>query len=276
MKLFDKTISFNYNKIENDLVKRLLGWRCSMSYNNNDWKLIFEDKFELNHLDETKWSYDTGGHGFGNKEWQYYTNREKNVFIENNQLVIKAFKEDYENMNYTSGKVFTKDKFSFTYGKVEVKALLPIGQGMWPAIWMMPVDRGIHGGWPSCGEIDIMEAIGHEPNKTYGTIHYGNPHSYFGGNTTIKNGTFADLYHVFGLEWEEHEIRWYLDGVLFHKENNWFSKHKDINDEYPAPFNKNFYLILNFAVGGMWPGYPDETTKFPQEFRIDYVKVFQK
>lgn len=247
-----------------------------MTVANDNWTLIFEDQFNQEQLDLNKWSIEQGGSGFGNKEWQFYTNRDKNIFIDQNQLVIKAFKEDYEHLHYTSGKIWTRDKFSFTYGKVEVKAKLPIGQGIWPAIWMMPQDKAIHGSWPSCGEIDIMEIIGQEPNKIYGTIHYGLPHTYFGGNITLEEGTFGDDFHVFGIEWEEQEIRWYLDGKLFHKETKWFSKDREGNNQYPAPFNKDFYLILNFAVGGKWPGYPDETTLFPQEFRVDYVKVYQK
>jgi len=168
-----------------------------------NWKLIFEDNFSNNQLDLTKWSNDIGGNGFGNKEWQYYTDRTNNVFIDSNQLVLKAIKEDYEHLHFTSGKIWTKGKFNFTYGKIEVRAKLPIGNGMWPAIWMMPEDKSIHGGWPSCGEIDIMEQIGHEPNKVYGTIHYGLPHTYLGGNITLDQGTFNDDFHVFTLEWDE-------------------------------------------------------------------------
>jgi len=240
-----------------------------------DWKLVFEEEFKQPTLDLSKWSYDIGGHGFGNKEWQYYTDCKNNVFIDNSQLVLKALQEVYQDSNYTSGKVFTKDKFSFQYGKVEIKAKLPIGKGMWPAIWMMPDDK--EGGWPACGEIDIMEQIGHEPNKIYGTIHYGIPHTYFGGNITLENETFADRFHVFGLEWDETLIKWTLDGEVYHQETKWFSKYRNGNEKvYPAPFNKKFYLIINLAVGGKWPGYPDNSTLFPQEFRIEYVKVFQK
>lgn len=239
------------------------------------WKLIFEEQFNQDTLDLSKWNYDTGGHGFGNKEWQYYTNRSKNVFIEENQLVLKAYKESYEGMNYTSGKVLTRDKFSFLYGKVEVKAKAPFGKGIWPAIWMMPDDKLL--GWPACGEIDIMEIIGDKPEKVYGTIHYGVPHTYQGGNMTLENETFADRFHIFGLEWDENCLRWTVDGKVFHQDDNWFSKARNGESfPYPAPFNKPFYLILNLAVGGKWPGYPDETTKFPQEFRFEYVKVYQK
>lgn len=237
-------------------------------------KLIFEDNFSLDKLDLTKWSYDTGGHGFGNKEWQYYTDREKNVFIDNNQLVLKAYKEQFQNCFYTSGKIYTKNKFSFKYGRIEVKAKLPFGKGIWPAIWMMPEDN--KDGWPIGGEIDIMELIGDKTNKIYGTIHYGIPHIYSGGTKILNEGSFSDDFNVFGVIWDEYSIRWSLNGEVYHSETKWFAKNRQGKViPYPAPFNQKFYLILNLAVGGKWPGYPDETTIFPQEFRIDYVRVYQ-
>lgn len=242
------------------------------------WKLIFEDNFDKPTIDLAKWSYDTGNHGFGNNELQYYTTREENIYIENSNLVIKALKEDYLGSPYTSGKLWTKGHFSFTYGYVEVKARLPKGKGIWPALWMMPENIEVHGKWSSCGEIDIMELVGHEPNTIYGTIHYGLPHTYHGGKYCLEQGSFADDYHVFGLEWDKEGIRWYVDGKLYHEENYWFTKKQDgsLVENFPAPFNKDFYLIINLAVGGRWPGYPDETTSFPQEFIIDYVRVYQK
>src|SRR5690554_5067457 len=232
-------------------------------------KLIFNEDFRQNSIDLSKWSYDLGGHGFGNKEWQFYTNREKNIFIDNNQLVIKAYREQYENCSFTSGKIFTKNKFSFKYGKVEVKAKLPYGKGIWPAIWMMPENYGDR--WPTCGEIDIMELIGDDTSKIYGTIHYGLPHKYRGGTKVLKDGSFADDFNVFGVIWDEFSIKWTVNGEVYHEETNWFSNNRQGKViPYPAPFNQKFYLILNLAVGGKWPGYPDKKTIFPQEFRIDY------
>ncbi|MEZ0536449.1 carbohydrate binding domain-containing protein [Caldicellulosiruptoraceae bacterium PP1] len=249
--------------------------------NQDQWKLIFSDDFNGTSLDRTKWNVIDAGGGFGNNELQYYADRPENVKVENGNLVITALKEDtkYKGTNdYTSGKLTTQDKFYFTYGKVEVKAKLPKTKGLWPAIWMMPQDMSLYGGWPRCGEIDIMELLGHEPNKVYGTIHYGNPHSQRGNSYTLENGDFSEDYHIFSLEWEPGEIRWYIDGHLYSTQKNWFSRDENeaFDTTYPAPFNRDFYLILNVAVGGNWPGNPDNTTVFPQQMLVDYVKVYQK
>jgi len=144
---------------------------------------------------------------------------------------------------------------------------------------MMPEDLSIYGGWPACGEIDIMELLGQEPNKVYGTIHYGNPHTYHGGSYTLPDGKkFSDDFHVFALEWEPGEIRWYVDSVLYYKTNDWFSRSSNeaFDYTYPAPFDREFYLILNVAIGGNWPGYPpEEANYFPQRMEVDYVKYIR-
>ena len=245
------------------------------------WKLVWEDDFSKDtSIDTSKWNFTIGAGGYGNNELQYYTDRPDNARIENGKLVIEARKENYKGSPYTSAKLSTQGKFSFTYGKVEVKARLPEGKGVWPAIWMMPEDMSLYGGWPSCGEIDIMELLGHEPNKVYGTIHYGNPHTYHGGNYTLPDGKkFSDDFHVFALEWEPGEIRWYVDDVLYYKTSDWFSRsmNEAFDYTYPAPFDRDFYLILNVAVGGNWPGYPpDDANYFPQRMEVEYVKVYQK
>jgi len=142
---------------------------------------------------------------------------------------------------------------------------------------MMPEDESFYGSWPRCGEIDIMEILGHEPNKTYGTIHYGNPHKEQQGAYVLDKNTFSDDYHIFAVEWEPSEMRFYVDGVLYHTVNDWFTKQEGMDEiTYPAPFNQNFYLQYNLAVGGNWPGNPDETTNFDEaEYKVDYVKVYQ-
>ncbi len=248
-----------------------------MLMSKNGWKLVWNDEFKGNEIDPSKWEYDLGGHGFGNNESQYYTNRPENAYIDNGKLIIKAMKEEYGGKPYTSAKLRTRGKADWTYGRFEVRAKLPEGKGIWPAIWMMPTDLEVYGGWPSCGEIDIMELVGHEPNKVYGTIHMGNPHFYTGGNYTLREGKFSDDFHIFTLEWTPSEMRWYVDDILYSTKNDWFTrKNKDAEKEpFPAPFNRPFYLQLNLAVGGDWPGYPDETTVFPQTFEIDYVRVYQ-
>lgn len=244
------------------------------------WQLVWEDDFNGTSIDTTKWNFTIGAGGYGNNELQYYSNRPENARVENGKLVIEARKENYQGSPYTSAKLTTQGKFAFTYGKVEVKAKLPEGQGVWPAIWMMPEDMSIYGGWPACGEIDIMELLGHEPGKIYGTIHYGNPHTYHGGNYTLPDGQkFSDDFHVFGLEWEPGKIKWYVDGQLYYETSDWFSRSSNeaFDYTYPAPFDREFYLILNVAVGGNWPGYPPENADyFPQRMVVDWVKVYKK
>lgn len=237
------------------------------------WELIFFDNFDQKQLNLTKWNYVEAGDGFGNKELQYYTSRSKNIFIRNNQLVIKAYKESFQYLQYTSAKITTKDKFSFQYGMVEVKVKLPIGKGIWPAIWMMPSDRR-YGGWPSCGEIDIMEIMGCQPEKIYGTIHFGLPHSENGPRYYISDYD-KNQFYTFKIIWEKEKISWFVDDYCYGNTSDWFSK-RDIEYPYPAPFNQPFYLIINLAIGGKFPGNPDDTTIFPQEYIIDYVKVYQR
>lgn len=246
----------------------------------SDWELVWEDDFNGTSIDTTKWNFTIGAGGYGNNELQYYSDRPENARVENGNLIIEARKESYKGSPYTSAKLTTQGKFAFTYGKVEVKAKLPEGQGVWPAIWMMPEDLSLYGGWPGCGEIDIMELLGQEPNKIYGTIHYGNPHTYHGGNYVLPNGQkFSDDFHIFGLEWEPGKIKWYVDGQLYYETSDWFSKspNEAFDYTYPAPFDREFYLILNVAVGGNWPGYPPENADyFPQKMAVDWVKVYKK
>ncbi|MDD7178502.1 MAG: carbohydrate binding domain-containing protein, partial [Lachnospiraceae bacterium] len=179
---------------------------------------------------------------------------------------------------YTSGRINTQNKKTFTYGLFECKAKVPTGKGYLPAFWLMANDENVYGQWPRCGEIDCMEVMGQEPNKLYGTIHYGNPHGESQGTKTLESGSFADDYHLFQCEWLPGRINWYVDGVLYHTENDWHSTTEGKGTlSYPAPFDQPFYIILNLAIGGSWVGYPDETTSFEnQAYSIDYVKVYQK
>ncbi|WP_246944886.1 family 16 glycosylhydrolase [Bacillus pinisoli] len=243
------------------------------------WKLVWEDSFLDSEIDEKNWNFVDSGGGFGNKELQYYTPRKHNARLDEQILVLEAHKETWKEHPYTSAKLTTKGKQSWTYGRFSIRAKLPEGQGIWPAIWMMPEDMELYSGWPSCGEIDIMEIVGHKPETVHGTLHYGVPHTYTGESYTLPNGQkFSDDFHEFTLDWEPEEFRWYVDGILYAKQTNWFS----INDKdgtavkYPAPFNRDFYLQVNLAVGGKWPGYPDETTTFPQQMLIDSIKVYKK
>lgn len=244
------------------------------------YNLLWHDEFNGDKLDDTIWSYDPHEPGWTNAELQEYTQSTDNVFVKDGNLVLKAIKtKDESGLDYyTSGKVKTQNKKDFMYGKVVVRAKVPEGQGLWPAIWMMPTDESFYGQWPKCGEIDIMETLGNQPEIAYGTIHYGEPHAEQQGTYTLEGETFADDFHEFSVEWEPGEMRFYIDGNLYHTVNDWFTAVKGEDDKpYPAPFNQTFFVQLNLAVGGTWPGNPDETTDFDKaQFEIDYVRVYQK
>lgn len=242
------------------------------------WELVWQDEFDTPYINGSKWEHEVNAWGGGNNELQYYTDRKENSFIEDGCLVIQALKETYTGpegtREYTSARLRTLNKGDWTYGRIDVRAKLPEGQGIWPAIWMLPSDW-VYGGWPSSGEIDIMELLGQEPNKIYGTVHYGGPgnqHRYHGGNYTLPSGKFSDGFHVFTLIWDTTSIQWYVDGIKYYETSEWYT----VNGQYPAPFDQRFHLILNVAVGGNWPGAPDVTTVFPQQMKVDYVRVYKK
>ena len=245
---------------------------------NEKWNLVWEDNFNGDYLNLQDWNYETHEPGWVNNELQEYTDDIRIIYVYNGNLVIKAIKEETEDgIKYTSGKVTTQNKHDYKYGRFEARLKVPEGQGLWPAFWMMPTEEELYGSWPRCGEIDIMEVLGHEPNEAYGTIHYGNPHQESQGSYILNGETFSDDYHVFAVEWEPSEMRFYIDGNLYHTVNNWYTKQEG-GDEitYPAPFDQPFYLQFNLAVGGNWPGNPDETTNFDNaEYKIDYVRVYQ-
>ncbi len=182
--------------------------------------------------------------------------------------------------SYTSGRISTQNLKTFTYGRFEVRAKVPNGQGYLPAFWLMANDENVYGQWPRCGEIDCMEVMGQDTNKLYGTIHYGNPHAESQGTYTIKDGekSFSDDFHTFTCDWEPGKMTWYVDGKKYHEESNWHSTTEGQGTlTYPAPFDQPFYIILNLAVGGSWVGNPNETTNFKNNpFVVDYVRVYQK
>jgi beta-glucanase (GH16 family) len=232
------------------------------------WKLVWNDEFNGNAVDMTKWEYEVNGNGGGNNELQYYTARDSNSFVTNGTLVIQALKEVYLGKQYTSARIRTRGKGDWKYGRFEIRAKLPYGQGLWPAIWMLPTDRE-YGGWPTSGEIDIMECLGQDPRKIYGTIHFGQSvaaHQQAGGNYSLPStsSSFAGSFHVFAIEWDSTSFRWSVDSV------NYYSVNKT------APFDKRFHLLLNVAVGGNWPGNPNEFTTFPQTMVVDYVRIYQR
>lgn len=242
------------------------------------WKLVWSDEFNGKDIDFSKWAVEENGHGGGNGELQYYVDRPENLRIEDGHLVIEAHKQKYNaagvEKDYTSGRLRTKRRASWLYGRFEIRAKLPTGRGIWPAIWMLP-EKEAYGGWAASGEIDIMELVGHEPAKVHGTLHHGagwpkNVHT--GAPFELKQGTFADDFHVFAIEWEKGAIRWYVDGALYQTQTKWSSTGR----AFPAPFDQPFHLILNVAVGGAWPGPPDDKSVFPQRMTIDWVRVYQR
>ena len=249
-----------------------------MKETNKNWNLVWEDNFDGDSLNMEDWNYETHEPGWVNNELQEYTDSTDNIYVKDGELVLKAINDETEDgVKYTSGKVTTQNKRDYKYGRFEARLKVPEGQGLWPAFWMMPTDENLYGSWPRCGEIDIMEVLGHEPEKAYGTIHYGNPHREQQGTYILDGTTFADDYHVFSVEWEPSEMRFYIDGNLYHTVNDWYTKQEgDDEKTYPAPFDQPFYLQFNLAVGGNWPGNPDETTDFENaELKVDYVKVYQ-
>ncbi|MBR3082043.1 MAG: glycoside hydrolase family 16 protein, partial [Clostridiales bacterium] len=244
------------------------------------YKLLWSDEFDGKTMDQKKWNYEPHEPGWTNNELQEYTTSTDNVFVRDGKLVLKAIKTTKDGKDYyTSGKVTGQNKTDFQYGKVVVSAKVPEGQGLWPAIWMMPKDESFYGQWPKCGEIDIMESLGNDTTKSYSTIHYGEPHAEQQG-TIVKEGadSFSAKFHEYSVEWEPGEMRFYTDGELVLTVNDWFTAVQGEDDKpYPAPFNQPFFVQMNLAVGGDWPGNPDSTTDFSKaEFEIDYVRVYQK
>ena len=222
------------------------------------YKLLWSDEFDGKTMDQKKWNYEPHEPGWTNNELQEYTTSTDNVFVRDGKLVLKAIK---------------------TTKKVVVSAKVPEGQGLWPAIWMMPKDESFYGQWPKCGEIDIMESLGNDTTTSYSTIHYGEPHAEQQGKI-VKEGDerFSAKFHEYSVEWEPGEMRFYTDGELVLTVNDWFTAVQGEDDKpYPAPFNQPFFVQMNLAVGGDWPGNPDATTDFSKaEFEIDYVRVYQK
>ncbi|MGD7045824.1 carbohydrate binding domain-containing protein [Jeotgalibacillus proteolyticus] len=252
------------------------------------WSLVWNDEFNNTEIDRSKWGFEIGNgftdangefvSGWGNNEKQYYTDRPENAKTEDGQLVITAKEEEYEGFSYTSARLRTKGLFSKTYGKFEMKASLPTGKGYWPAFWMLPEDD-LYGGWAASGEIDILEAKGSRPHEAIGTIHYGETwpnNKYTGAEYTFENGSTIADEHVYSVEWEPGEIRWYVDGILTQTQDNWYSKETNAsaNHTYPAPFDQPFHMLLNLAIGGNFDGDPTEDTMFPQSMNVEYVRVY--
>jgi beta-glucanase (GH16 family) len=239
------------------------------------WTLVWTDEFDGTEIDTTKWEHEVNGSGGGNNELQYYTASKANSYIKDGYIVLKAIKQNYKGKFYTSARLRTAKKADWTYGRFDIRAKLPeMQQGIWPAIWMLPTDY-VYGTWPQSGEIDIMEVVGKEPRTLYGTIHFGDPwpnNKWKSGKLELKENvpSFSDAFHEFSVEWEPNQIRWYMDGVLY------ATRTPEDVAPHRWPFDQNFHMILNLAIGGNWPGPPDESTTFPKYMWVDYVRVYKK
>lgn len=234
-------------------------------------QLLWSDEFNDAALNSSNWTHELGNGcnvgicGWGNNELEVYTDKAENIRLENGKLVITAIKE--AGGGFTSARIKTENKQEPKYGRIDVRAKLPKGQGIWPAIWMLGENIDVVS-WPACGEIDIMELVGHQPATVHGTVHYRDDvYKYSSGSKSLTSGDFSEKYHVFTIVWDSNTITWYVDNVQFKQFLN--------TGIAGWPFNKSFYFIMNVAVGGNWPGPPDNTTVFPQQMMVDYIRVFQ-
>ena len=247
-------------------------------WDKEGWALVWNDEFDGPALNLEKWSFEIGGHGWGNNELQYYSDDDSTAFIQDGKLVIRADlvpqgTGSSDNLRYfSSARLRTSGKGDWRYGRIEVKAKLALGQGIWPAIWMLPTDW-MYGGWPESGEIDIMEHVGYDPGRVHGSIHTG---SYNHKINTQRGGSklldkISSKFYVYAIEWYEDRIDFLIDDAKY------FSFQNDGKNDFNTwPFNQRFHLLINIAVGGDWPGSPNETTKFPTEMEVEYVRVYEK
>ncbi|KWX71251.1 RICIN domain-containing protein [Paenibacillus jilunlii] len=238
-------------------------------YAATNWNLAWSDEFDGTSLNTSNWTAEigTGNSGWGNNELQYYTSRPQNLQVTGGNLVITALKESYNGSSYTSARIKTQGKKSFTYGKIEARIKLPSGQGLWPAFWMLGTNIDAPGvGWPKCGETDIMERVNNNAFVN-GTVHWdANGQADYG---QISGNLDFSQYHVYSIEWDAKYIRWFVDGNKF---NEFYIENGTGNTE---EFQKPSFLLLNLAVGGNWPGSPNAATPFPAQMLVDYVRVYQ-
>lgn len=278
------------------------------SLNRDGWSLVWADEFDGDRIDPEKWDFDIGNgffdylshtwiDGWGNEELQYYTDSPTNVFVKDGALTIRAVKEALHGCGYTSARLKTRKRgggapmFAKQYGRFEIRAKVPYGKGLWPALWMLPLDDA-YGGWAASGEIDIMEIVGEKPHEVLNSIHFGSSGSDGRALIThvhrLPNGSTVADWHTYTVDWEPGEIRFYVDGVHTRTYDHWWSCSvtengtgvvargaQDLNP-WPAPFDQPFYLVMNVAVGGNFPGVPNAETRFPAELVVDYVRVYEK
>lgn len=236
------------------------------------YTLVWNDEFDGQYINPNKWSWEVNGDGGGNNELQYYTALPTNSYIENGKLIIKAIHENYQNREYTSARLRTKDKGDWLYGRIEVSAKVPTGIGTWPAIWMLSTDWS-YGGWPASGEIDIMEHVGYDPNVIHGSIHTQAYNHTIGTQKSkqLQIPTATTQFHLYAIEWFADHIDFYIDSYKYFTFNN------EIKGWQYWPFDKRFHLILNLAVGGNWGGVQGvDANAFPAQMEVEYVRVYKK
>jgi len=247
------------------------GYTTPLSYPG--YTLVWSDEFSGNSLNLSDWNQEigNGNGGWGNNELESYTSSPRNTFVSNGNLIIEARKETTGSYNYTSGRMTTQAKKNFKFGRIDIRAKLPVSKGLWPALWMLGSNI-TSVGWPVCGETDIMELIGTYPSTLYGTLHWGNSggvHMSKGSNYVLSTGDFSKEFHVFSIIWVQNSLQWLIDDQPYLTVNS-----NDVGADI-YPFNADQFFIFNVAVGGNWPGPPDFTTVFPQRMFVDYVRVFQ-
>ncbi len=238
----------------------------------SDYKLVWQDEFsEDGKPDKSKWTYDigTGSDGWGNQELQFYTDRPENLTISNGHLTITAKKEAFEGSHYTSTRMKTLGKFSFTHGILEIRAKLPGGTGIWPALWMLG-ENIAEIGWPACGEIDMMEYAGKNKDLIHSTVHNNSSWGNTVNTKTIIIQGVEDDFHIYSLEWTQDQIRFMIDG------NNFYTYKPSEYNQDTWPFDRPFFIIMNIAVGGGFGGPVVDDSIFPQSMVVDYVRVYQK
>jgi beta-glucanase (GH16 family) len=270
------------------------------------WTLVWNDEFDGDAIDRSKWDYDLGNGfydyrnhvwipGWGNEELQYYTGEPENVQLRDSCVFIRAVKAPLHGCGYTSARLKTKARdgrvlFAKTYGRVEIRARVPWGKGLWPALWMLPVGD-TYGPWAASGEIDLMEIVGEKPQEVLSSIHFGSAYPRRSLVTTthpLPGGSLVSDWHTYAVEWEPGEIRFYVDDAHTATHSHWWSckvvenglgieaRGPDDLHRWPAPFDVPFYLLMNVAVGGNFPGHPNEDTRFPAELVVDWVRVYDK
>ncbi|MBU6258374.1 MAG: glycoside hydrolase family 16 protein [Burkholderiales bacterium] len=270
------------------------------------WRLVWSDEFDGTEVDRSKWDFDLGNGfydernrrwipGWGNEELQYYTDDPRNVSVRDSLLTIRALKESMHGCDYTSARLKTRRRdgtplYSKVYGRFEVRARVPWGKGLWPALWMLP-QADAYGGWAASGEIDLMEIVGERPHEVLSSIHFGSSYperSMITHVHALPGGASVADWHEYAVEWEPGEIRFYVDGEHTTTRDHWWScsrtrdghglqprRAAELNP-WPAPFDRPFYILMNVAVGGNFPGAPNEQTRFPAELVVDYVRVYDK